>query len=869
MRVVRLQLLGSPALYCDGVEASGPATHRHRLALLALIALAPGRSLSRDRILALLWPESDTAAARNLLNTAVHVLRQVMGETALVSTRDELRLALAVEVDVLEVLTAFEQGRREEAVRACHSPFLDGFFVKGAPEFEHWADTQRSAITERYRQALGHLAQAASDQGDVEQAVRWWRRLVVDDPYNTRAVMGLMGALEAAGDHGNALELAAEHERRLRDELDASVDPLFVAMVARLRHAPNGSARPAAMPKGVRAAGPEVRAPPDAELSPGAAARDRVPAVLGRRRATWVAGATLMALMVAASLLVARPSLGWGEPELLDRRAIAAHFENRTGRDSLDPVGYMVADRITRRVLALGLTEMVASDEVLRATLALQGARPHAAANTPATALARETRARLVVTGSYYLQGDTIAIRAAVLDALDGTIRRSFEEERGELRDITSIVTAVADRVAGAMATLLDDRFAQWSDHASQPPSLEAYRHYAAGMDTFLAAQRRGARKRDLATSAANAFRAAAAADSTFTAPVIWAVYAHLNGAEGAVDDLLERLHALRPRMAPWDRAMADHVLAYMRDDRPAALEAAREAVRYAPDSEWLYKYAFIAAGLGREREALAALRRIDPQRGWMREWPSYWILLTRTLHLLGQSDAELAAARAFLRAHPDERNPLPLFRALVARGHVVNALDLAWADVEEGNIVPQQFITELRLHGFDREADSLAAFAAQQMLSSRVFAGKDWIALRIRAETFLEAGRLDDAAAVLARLSGDDSVAMTHPVPRHLFLGLAGRLAARRGAAAQVDSILSAMQQIAREHPTLAAQGLRIHQADVLAEAGRIPEAFSLVREQQAAIGRGSFGHGYVPSRVSVLLRDYQPYRQLTRPSR
>src|SRR5687768_18606156 len=90
-----LRLFGSPSIEASdggGVPLSGRVAQRHRLALLALIAVAPGQRLSRDKLIAYLWPESDSERARNLLKVSTYVLRSELGESALMSEGDDVRL---------------------------------------------------------------------------------------------------------------------------------------------------------------------------------------------------------------------------------------------------------------------------------------------------------------------------------------------------------------------------------------------------------------------------------------------------------------------------------------------------------------------------------------------------------------------------------------------------------------------------------------------------------------------------------------------------------------------------------------------------------------------------------------------------------
>src|SRR3569832_377144 len=71
--MITVHLLGGASLRSGGSPINGPPAQRHRVALLALAVAAWPQPLSRDRAMALLWPERDVASARRLLNLAVHV----------------------------------------------------------------------------------------------------------------------------------------------------------------------------------------------------------------------------------------------------------------------------------------------------------------------------------------------------------------------------------------------------------------------------------------------------------------------------------------------------------------------------------------------------------------------------------------------------------------------------------------------------------------------------------------------------------------------------------------------------------------------------------------------------------------------------
>ena len=60
----------------DGVAVSGAAAQPRRLALLAILAAAGDTGVSRDKLLALLWPESDADSARHALSQLLFLVRR-------------------------------------------------------------------------------------------------------------------------------------------------------------------------------------------------------------------------------------------------------------------------------------------------------------------------------------------------------------------------------------------------------------------------------------------------------------------------------------------------------------------------------------------------------------------------------------------------------------------------------------------------------------------------------------------------------------------------------------------------------------------------------------------------------------------------
>ena len=156
---------------------------RKSLALLALLARAGDRGISRDKLLAYLWPETDPERAGHRLTQALYALRRGLQVGGLFLGSAELRLnAQLMASDVAEFVASHRAGQLDRAVALYGGPFLDGFFLSGAPEFERWMDNERAGLARDYAEALDTLAAEAVARGDLGHAAEWWRRLADHDP---------------------------------------------------------------------------------------------------------------------------------------------------------------------------------------------------------------------------------------------------------------------------------------------------------------------------------------------------------------------------------------------------------------------------------------------------------------------------------------------------------------------------------------------------------------------------------------------------------------------------------------------------------------------------------------------------------------
>lgn len=229
----RLFTLGTLRLVAGDSTVTGPASQRRRLALLALLAVAGERGLSRDKVIAYLWPEQSTSRGRHLLSEALYVIRKALGDSTIVATQDELRLN---EAKVWSDVAAFRSDA-SSAIDLYKGPFLDGFYLNDAGEFQDWVEQERVDLATRFGRALESAAEAASQSGDHVTAAQSWARLAYHEPFSARVALRYMQALADAGDRGRAIQHAAAFAERSREELGIEPDASVLALVARLQRA--------------------------------------------------------------------------------------------------------------------------------------------------------------------------------------------------------------------------------------------------------------------------------------------------------------------------------------------------------------------------------------------------------------------------------------------------------------------------------------------------------------------------------------------------------------------------------------------------------------------------------------------------------
>ena len=410
---------------------------RKSIALLGVLGLSPGGSLSRERLASLLWGSRGEVHARQSLRQALLSLRKELPDPSVLQADASIvRLDLdAVWVDALELAASASHADPDKVAAACgllHGELLAGLSVEET-EFEEWLQHERARFARLGCKALERYAQIAHARGDGPEAVRAVDRLVEADSLREDWHRLALNIYACHLGQQEALALGRKFKAIILDELGEDQEPETQALIADIRDRP--AARTSFGPAPLRAASAEPSPPPnppplaDADIAPPAskARRWALPQVDTLVRLSLLAS---VALFVAVStwatyaLLLAPPdsklarqgSSNPAPPGLHRLEAgtvtlvvmpLSAHGE---GGDRLTAIADMITDELTA-VLSTNSSIRVISRDT---------ASSYRGQRVDAVAVARELRTHYLLEGSVTASGSRLRLSVGLVDAATG-----------------------------------------------------------------------------------------------------------------------------------------------------------------------------------------------------------------------------------------------------------------------------------------------------------------------------------------------------------------------------------------------------------------------------------------------------------------
>jgi DNA-binding SARP family transcriptional activator len=620
--VIRINVLGGLYVSDDGRAVSGAAAQPRRLALLALLSVAGERGVTRDAMLAYLWPDADEERGRRALAQALYALRRDLGsDEAFIGVKDLRLNPDVVQTDLWQFQDAMATGALERAAGLSRGKFLEGFHLPGGEAFENWMESTRSRLAHEFAELLHELAARSTARGEHRGATGWLRKLAAQDPLNAQIACQLMESLAAQGDTAGALQHSRVYETLIRQELDLPPDRDVLVLATRLRNALGGADSPPAQTP-AETQGPPVSAPPVPALSgnpgpPGAAqsfhlpvaesATGEIPDIDGplELQAAHTSGWAALSFPrdpAAVSPIPAASPRSWRWGWVVAAMVVIAIVTVGVRRFTRPAIAVLPAER----VVAVGRIAYYARSG--------PGGLGQPMADMLATNLARATGVRVISSARMYellgqlsTASDTTAglvvaaaRRAGATELVDGAL---YEISAGQLRlDLRRVDLAtgsvlhaytiqgpdlftLADSGTGRLADDIGGRAPVGSLADVSTRSVEAYRAYEAGMRSYYGGDRAGSE---------GLFREALSKDSAFAMAQFYYSLATANGSRAEVSIRLRRAVELAERASDRERLMIRATWAFMNSSPSIRAYAETLMVRYPTELE-----GYLLAGQG------------------------------------------------------------------------------------------------------------------------------------------------------------------------------------------------------------------------------------------------------------------------------
>jgi tetratricopeptide (TPR) repeat protein len=516
----------------------------------------------------------------------------------------------------------------------------------------------------------------------------------------------------------------------------------------------------------------------------------------------------------------------------------------------------MAAEWITEGLARTGEVQVIPNLMVLERIARLQGEEGSPESGVQVGPLATSLDAGITVSGSYYLQGDELELHSEVTDLESERSLGTVEPTRAPLATPGEAIEAAREGVMGVLATRLR-RGTAWEVPSSvQPPTYQAFQHYAQGMELWV---------QERYDEAADWFTQAYEADTTFLRSLVAAGAAHGNAGDPATtDSLLQIILPRRLELAPYDRYRLDYGMAGHRGDIPARLRAARASVELVPSGTLRLGLVMTLIDVNRPAEALESLEDVwNEVVAVAGAWYPIWRTRADLHHLLGIHDRELEIARQVRMEAPGSLRFMVLEgRALAALGRMGELSEVVsdiLADPEEpGTSIGRSLIQlaeELRAHGHVAEANELVDRGLAWLDDAPPDQSGSRSGMELRGRLHYQGERWEEARDVFQAL-------LDSGVETSTTLGLRGVSAARLGDTAVAEKAAARLTEL-KEPFSYGSSTL--WRARIQAVLGDRDEAMGLLRR---AFGEGAgFGVWVHKDMDLQMLRGHPPFEEYLRP--
>ncbi len=229
--MLSISMLGQVNISYNGVSIADKLSTK-LVAMICLLVLNSHREMSRDRLSAYLWPDSDEEAARynmryNLWKVKKLIPLDAKGQSFILISKDSCRInnKYKFQCDKLSIdsFDAHAEKPVEELLKLKElfkGDFLEGFYLKNCNEFNEIILFERVVCQTKQIEVMKKLVQLYEEEDRNEEELHVLHEMTVMEPYNENFACRILSIYKKTGNRAAAINYYREFESKLRRELN-------------------------------------------------------------------------------------------------------------------------------------------------------------------------------------------------------------------------------------------------------------------------------------------------------------------------------------------------------------------------------------------------------------------------------------------------------------------------------------------------------------------------------------------------------------------------------------------------------------------------------------------------------------------------
>ncbi len=231
--MLTVNMLGKCAIFYDN-ECISDKLSSKLVALICLLVLNRNRNMSKEKIIAYLWPDSDEEAAKsnlrfNLWNIKKTIPQSAEGEDFIISGKDFCRInekyVFQCDKTQLDCCKVSQIERIEDLLKLkdlFQGDFLEGLYLRNCNEFNEMILFERVVCQNKQVEILEKLIGLYEEQGRYEEELEILNEVTAIEPYNEQFACQAIQTYGKLGNRTAAINYYKNFEIILRRNLNIS-----------------------------------------------------------------------------------------------------------------------------------------------------------------------------------------------------------------------------------------------------------------------------------------------------------------------------------------------------------------------------------------------------------------------------------------------------------------------------------------------------------------------------------------------------------------------------------------------------------------------------------------------------------------------